>query len=285
MKKRIYVLKASGDTQLFKMSKLKTSLKNAGAEKKVIQEIVHEIEQLLFPGITTKKIYDTAFALLKDKAFPIAGRYKLKNAIRDLGPSGFPFEEYVGSVLKKNGYQARVGVIIQGHCIQHEVDVEAEKDNVHIMIECKFHAQAGSKSNVKVSLYIHSRFRDIETMWKKSPEHAKKEHQGWVVTNSQFSDDALTYGECSGLKMISWAHPKNNSLKKMIEDAGLHPITCLNSISDIEMQKLLDKKIVLCSDICEDKKILLSIGIKEDRIQGIQKEGRAICKTAFKKLR
>ena len=43
----------------------------------------------------------------------------------ELGPSGFPFEKLVGKILEQEGFETRVGVIVQGNCVQHEVDVIA----------------------------------------------------------------------------------------------------------------------------------------------------------------
>ena len=51
---------------------------------------------------------------------------KLKQAIMELGPSGFPFEQFVAELLKCRGYQIKVGVIVEGHCVNHEIDVKFE---------------------------------------------------------------------------------------------------------------------------------------------------------------
>ena len=80
----------------------------------------------------------------------------------ELGPSGFPFEKFVAAIIKEEGYQTEVGVIVQGACVTHEVDVVATTDHQHIMVECKYHNQQGRVNDVKIPLYIQSRFLDIE---------------------------------------------------------------------------------------------------------------------------
>ena len=60
----------------------------------------------------------------------------------------------------------------------HEVDVIAEKDNQHFMIECKFHNDSSRNCNVKIPLYTQSRFLDILKRWEKMPGHTAKFHQG-----------------------------------------------------------------------------------------------------------
>ncbi|MCH5685183.1 restriction endonuclease [Niabella sp. W65] len=79
-----------------------------------------------------------------------------------LGPTGFPFEKLTAAILESMGYSTRTGVIVPGHCVKHEIDVIATKEEHHIMVECKFHNRQGFVSDVKIPLYIQSRFLDVE---------------------------------------------------------------------------------------------------------------------------
>ncbi len=67
----------------------------------------------------------------------------------ELGDTGYPFEKFVAALLRSEGYETKVGVIVQGHCVTHEVDVVAENDRHHYMCECKFHNSQGRFCNVK----------------------------------------------------------------------------------------------------------------------------------------
>lgn len=279
--KKIQITKASGEEQYFNVQKLINSLSNAGASTEIIEQIVKKTIKSLYPGISTNTIYNKAFELLKELSLPLAGRYKLKKAILELGPTGFPIEHYISKILECNSFQVKVGVIVQGLCVQHEVDVEAEKEHLHYMIECKFHSKSGIKSSVKVPLYVHSRFNDVKSQWEKLYGHSKKYHQGWIITNTRFSKDAIKYGICAGLKMTCWDYPEGASLQKMIENTGLHPITCISDLSNTEKNKLLKQGIVLCKELCEDQSLLSEIGIPSDRIISIIEEGQQICKTPF----
>lgn len=274
----INIIKASGEIVRFEVVKLKKSLHNSGADEQLILQIIYEIKEMLYDGITTKEIYKKAFQLLRAKSKTSAARYKLKEAILELGPTGYPFEKYVARILEFQGYSTEVGVIVKGHCVNHEIDVIAMKDNQHFMIECKFHSRKGTKSNVKVPLYIHSRFKDVEREWQKKPGHKFKFHQGWVVTNTKFSLDAIKYGNCMNMHLLSWDYPKRGSLKERIEISGLHPITCLSSITRAEKKMLLDQGIVLCKELCENQSILHKIGISEVRFKRIIKESAQLCK-------
>lgn len=276
--KSILITKASGEKALFDEDKLRHSLSKAGAEDFQINEIISELVKELYDGISTKRIYHLAFDRLKNRSKHLAARYHLKQAIMELGPSGYPFEKFVGEILKFQGYSVEVGVIVKGKCVNHEVDVIALADHHHFMIECKYHNQRGIVCDVKIPLYINSRFKDVEAEWVKLPGHDKRSHQGWVVTNTKFSTDAIQYGNCAGLKLLGWDYPIKGSLKDLIDDLGLYPITCLTTLSKAEKQKLLDNKIVLCLELCENPKLLHDLGMNDLKVKRIIEEGQMLCK-------
>ena len=197
----------------------------------------------------------------------------------ELGPSGFPFEKFVGKLFKSEGYKTEVGVIVQGNCVQHEVDVIAQKDNKHYMIECKYHSDQGRFCNVKIPLYIHSRFLDVERQWEHHKGHESKLHQGEVYTNTRFTTDAIQYGTCVGLLLTSWDYPQGNGLKDRIDKAGLHPLTALTSLTKAEKVQLLNKGIVLCKELVENPGFLGQIGISNSRRKKILEDSRELCRT------
>lgn len=271
------IIKRNGDRVFFDRDKLIESLLKTRATDVVVEEITSEIEKKLFEGITSKEIYKTAFKKLKKYSRPTAARYKLKRGIMELGPTGYPFESFVGELLKHQGFKVQVGIQVQGNCVQHEVDVVAEKNNLHFMIECKYHSSFNTKCSVKIPLYIQSRFLDIEKQWIKKSGHKHKFHQGWIVNNTRFSADAIKYGECVGLKLIGWDYPQKGNLKQSISNSGLYPITCLNTLKKNEKQALLNKNIVLCIQLCENPSVLNQIGIKQIRINTILEDSKSLC--------
>jgi len=284
-KEKISIVKMSGVTDEFIPTKLEHSLRRSGAKEDVIKEVIERVTAYLYEGISTKEIYKMAFSLLRKKSRPAAARYKLKKALFELGPTGFPFEKFIAEILKREGFHTKVGVLVKGHCVQHEIDVVAEKDDDLYMVECKFHNEQGRLCDVKVPLYIHSRFRDVEKQWMKNENENgnenKKIHQGWIYTNTRFSNDALEYGNCSGLKLIGWNYPAKGNLKNKIDHFGLHPITSLTTITKNEVMLLLEKGVVLCQDVCEDASLLNSIGISKIRQSKIMNESRSLCETNF----
>ncbi len=262
----IRITKASGEEVPFSEEKLRTSLERSGATDTQINAVVEEVRDVLYDGIGTGKIYRKAYDILRKKSQSKAARYKLKKAIMELGPSGYPFEKFVGAILEQQGFRTRVGVTVPGRCVTHEIDVMADKNGKLVMVECKFHNRPGVKCDVKVPLYIHSRFRDVAIGRRENEETRFSEYEGWIVTNTRFTDDAVTYGTCSGLVMLGWDYPRNSSLKKRIGLAGLHPVTCLSTLNNKEKSYLLENGVVLCRKVPENENMLRDMGVSDSRV-------------------
>ncbi|MEF3080085.1 ATP cone domain-containing protein [Winogradskyella poriferorum] len=273
----IIITKSSGDKVKFSLNKLRSSLKRTGANRETIDQIIDKVRDELYQGISTKEIYNRAFALLKKKKSHFASKYKLKKAIYELGPTGFPFERFVGAVLKYSGYKVKIGEVLQGKCVTHEIDVVAHKDNETTIIECKFHGEQGINCNVKIPLYINSRYQDVKAHWNTNPKNGTILTKGWVVTNTRFSEDAIQYSKCCGLYLLSWDYPENNGLKDRIDRLGLYPITVSTLLSNREKQFLLSRNVVLCRELIHDKFYLDHLGISDARKDKILKEIADLC--------
>jgi len=268
----LIVTKASGEEVVFSMDKLRQSLRNSGATEEQVEKVIKAIEPQLFNGISTKKIYTWAFSILKKSTGSVAAKYQLKKAITEFGPSGFPFEKFIGKLFERKGYHVKVGIIVQGTCVSHELDVVASSEKEHMMMECKFHSTQGKMSDVKVPLYIHSRFNDVKSQWLLNKQLKDKQLKAWVVTNTRFSPDAQRYGTCVGLNLLSWDYPLNESIKVMIDHYKHYPITCLTLLTKPEKEHLLENNVVLCSELKDDYARLNALHIPEKRIQQIKKE-------------
>lgn len=273
----IYIIKASGEKVKFSIEKVANSLKKSGADQQVIQEILDQLKGELYEGISTKAIYNRAFNLLKKKSSLTASKYKLKKAIYELGPTGFPFERFVAAILKNSEYKVEVGKILQGNCVTHEIDVIAKKDNKTIWIECKFHNEQGRNCDVKTPLYVHSRFRDIENFNKARIQNTQSFSEGWLVTNTRFTTDALKYGKCADLYLLSWDYPKGNGLKDRIDHTGLYPITVSTLLTAREKQFLLSRDVVLCKELIKDNFYLDHLEVSETRKTKILEEMEMLC--------
>ena len=273
----IDIIKSSGKKVKFSLDKLKTSLNRTGADNQIVNQIIDKVRDELYQGISTKEIYNRAFALLKKKKSYLASKYKLKKAIYELGPTGFPFERFISAVLNYSGFKTEVGKILQGQCVTHEIDIIAYKNNKVTVIECKFHNEEGLNCNVKIPLYINSRYNDVKTFWGGNQKNKSTLTKGWVVTNTRFTEDAIKYGKCVNLYLLSWDYPKNDGLKDRIDRLGLYPITVSTLLTNREKQFLLSREVVLCRELIGDVFYLDHLGISVKRKEKILDEIKMLC--------
>lgn len=269
----VLITKADGEQEPFDPEKLVISLDHSGASKSIRDRIVSHVLKELRPGMTTEEIYRHAYEMLRrEEEQPVAARYSLKRALFALGPSGFPFEQFLAEVLRAHGWNARTGVALTGRCAPHEVDVLAEKNGKRVGIEAKFHNEPGGKTDIKDALYVKARYEDLRN----APDESSRVDEGWLVTNTTFTRNAIRYAQCSSLTLLAWDYPHTNNLMTMIEEARVHPLTCLTTLTESEKHRLLDNKIVLCKSVSAPH-LLGEYGIKPARIPQVLNEAQQLC--------
>ena len=272
------IVKHSGNIVDYNPSKLEQSLMKSGASQRVVKTILDAIEKEIYEGISTNQIYKMAFGLLKKVSNSNAARYNLKEAIRLLGPAGFFFEKYIALLFSSENYQAVTNFILQGKCVSHEIDVLVKKDSIIAMIECKFHMGKDANSDVKVPMYILSRFNDLKdnrhTIFTRNDTVSKC----WIVTNNRFTTDAIAFAKCSKLNLLSWNYPENDNLKTKNDTNYLYPITCLTTLSLAEKDKLLFLDVILVKELINNSESLEKIGLSSNRIKNVLKEASELCR-------
>jgi hypothetical protein len=273
------VTKAGGELEPFSLEKLQGSLRRAGATEEAIAEVAGQVVAHFENGLSTRELYRLAFSLLKKRAGerPAAARYRLKQGIMNLGPSGFPFERYVGELLREQGYTVEVGQVLPGRCVDHEVDVVAENGAEYRLIECKYHNRRGDVTTVRDALYIRARFLDLrEGREKAAVDGPARAFRGALWTSTRFTGDALSYSQCAGLDLVGWDHPTGGSLRDLIDRHGLYPITVLTALSEAEKRLLLERSIVLVRQIAANPGVLAEIGLHGHRLLRSQDEARRL---------
>ena len=272
MEKNPMIVKYSGEKEPFVPEKLRKSLLHSGAPPGVMDTIVRKVSEEIYEGMSTREIYNRAFALLRNYRESCASRYKLKKAIYELGPTGFPFEQFVSAVLRQSGHKTQTNQVYQGHCVSHEIDVVSYDSKAITLIECKFHGDQSKRCDVKVPLYIHSRFKDIARWVERKQKDSPRLKPGWLVTNTRFTRDALDFGKCVGLYLLSWNHPPEDSLKRRIDRSGLYPITVSTLLSGREKEFLLKRGVVLCKELLKAPYYLDHLGVGEPRKSRVLEE-------------
>lgn len=266
----VQVTKATGLQEPFSEEKLRYSIHRAGIPDEIQTEVVAHVKEKLYEGIPTGEIYHHVKEFLTSTGKQhTRAKYGLKEALMELGPTGYPFEDYIAKILETQGYQTQTRQVLSGKCVTHEIDVLAEKDSQKIAVEAKFHNASGIRSDVHVALYTKARFDDLKVK--------NDIDQAWIITNTKATVDAMNFGECVGMRIISWNYPEGESLRDMIEKSGLSPITSLTGLTQAQKQELLIDHVVLCKDLTRDH--LLKFGLSDEKIKNILGEAAYVSNT------
>jgi len=271
------VLKADGATEPFDSSKLKNSLTKSDASDVLANEITAKIEKNLKKVTSTDEIYKTAYKLLKKTKNKTAARYSMKRTILDMGPTGFPFEKFVAKIFAEKKYKTMVGIMLDGFCTDHEIDVIAEDEDDLLFCEVKFHNDLKTKTDTRVALYVKARFDDLKEKEYDLFDKRMKPTKGIVITNTGFTTSAEKYAKCVGLGMISWDYPKKGNLYDLIAETKLQPITSLTTLSKNDKKRLIEEGIIVCRDLLSNKQILSTIGLGKNKSNKILTEAKEVC--------
>jgi hypothetical protein len=262
----IDVRKSDGQREPYSPDKLRISLRRAGASDALAGDVIADLEPRLRDGISTGKLYRMARSALKKRSRRTAITYSLKRALLDLGPSGFPFEQFCGRLFEAMGYTVAYNRFLQGRCVQHEIDIIAERDGRRLFAECKFHNRATYRNDVKLPLYLRARSLDLAAT-------GDGRHDAfWVLSNTTYSEDALAYGQCEGLVLAGHNTDHYPLTRGLINQHGLHPITCLGSLKVAQKRKLIDSGAVLCRDLIDQPRLLEPLRLEERQRERVRRE-------------
>jgi hypothetical protein len=269
------VTKANGERENFNPVKLYRSLVRSGADARLADTITSTIASSIREGDNTKNIYRKAFSELRRIERPMAARYSVKHALLELGPSGYPFEDYLSEIYKELGYRSTTRRTVQGRCIDHELDIIATRGTERLGAEIKFHNNTGVKSDIKVALYVHARFEDIAAQSGKGSETDFTDRL--LITNTKFTKQVEMYAACVGLQILSWDYPAKGNLRELIEKTRLHPVSCLTTLSRMNKRRLMEKGTVLCRQIPARIHELEALGLSKKAIGIVLQEIHDLC--------
>jgi hypothetical protein len=250
------IVKADGSSESFDPVRLVASLERAGAGRHTAERISSQITGLVTPGMASREVYARAFALLRKESRPVAARYALRRALLELGPTGHPFEDFISHLFRTEGWQVETRKIIRGKCVSHEVDFYAShpEQNTFLAAELKYHNDPNYKTDLKVALYVKSRFDDIfscDPRFQTCPID-----RGLLVTNTKFTSEAIAYADCAGVELLGWGYPMHNSLFIRMSQARVYPVTALTRLSHSEKRLLIDNGVIAIDEILYNRKSL-----------------------------
>lgn len=269
-----WVLKENGEKERFEKAKVKKAIRRSGLSPKECDEILQQLSPHIYNGISTKAIYHMVYDLIDQMRPEVSHRYNLKRALQRIGPAGYEFEDFIGRLLSLEGYDTKLRQTIQGRCLSHEIDVVAEKDSMRYMIECKFRNQPGYKCRIQTALYVYARFLDLKEGSKIGT--CEKYYRPWLVTNTKFSQDVITYADYKEIDLLGWRYPFKNSLEFRIDKSKCYPVSVIK-MGDRTLRQLLKKKIVTVFDFPETpEKLAHKTGISDHKSREILEKAQYV---------
>ncbi len=279
MEKPYYVINEGGEDEPFSLQKVYESARRAGASERLARKIARDIKRSAHPGMKTREIFRMVMGILRKENRRSAIRFSLKKAIRKLGPTGFPFEKYIGSILNASGFSVQLNQHPAGLCLRYEIDFLARKENLLYVGECKYRNMLGEgKVHSYVALANYARFLDLKDRFLKEKRFSNLEVRSILVTDARFTKDVIRFSRCRGVELLGWRYPRNRGLEYLIESRGLYPITILPSLKKYLADIFVSKRIMLVRDFLKMDMARLS---RENKIplgylERLAEEGRML---------
>jgi Holliday junction resolvase-like predicted endonuclease len=271
----VYVTKADGSKQPFDKQKIINTCLRLQATLEQAQSIADKIEARAYDGIPTKKILQMIFLYMKKYRPAIVYQIDLRQAIAMLR-SKPDFEIFAAKLFEAMGYVVETNLIIQGKCVEHEIDVVARKEEEVILVEVKHHVNHHTYSGLDVFLQLNSTLEDLIEGYEIGKNNFRFT-KAILICNTKVSEHAKRYALCKGLEFIAWKFPPEKGLERIIEEYKLYPITFLKEIERREAYKLADVGIVTVKQLLDyTEKISRKTGINERRIRELQRAAKII---------
>ncbi len=265
------VVKKSGEREVYDEEKVRRSMNRVGVPENIKPEVLAHIkEKFQNNEISTDDIFRHVLEFLEPRDRKSSLRFNLRQAIFELGPTGFPFEQYLASIFRNMGYKVTPNVIMNGDCVRHEIDLVLEKDGHREIVEVKFHNHHVVKTDVQTTLYTYARFLDVK--------EKNQVDNVWLITNTKLTSDAITYANCKGMPAIAWNYPEKGNLQDLVEEPAMYPITLLTSLSEQEKRRLVEKNVVLCTDLLTRSDAELADPlIRNNSLQKAKEDAKLVC--------
>jgi hypothetical protein len=278
--KSFNVVNARGEREIFSYKKVYNSAIRSGASRNEAEKIAQTIKKEVYPEIKTLEIYNRIKELLKNESFRYSLRFSLREGMRKLGPTGFPFEKYVGRILEELNFKVGINQHLPGRCIsEYEIDFIAEKENIIYLGECKYRNIFGDRVSSVDALINYARFLDIkEGSFFKAKKYSNYKIKSMMITNTKFTHTALSYLNCKNISAFGWKYPIKKGLEHIIEENKLYPITVLPSLKGRMKDVFVSKNLMLAKDVLEVdiNKLSRMFNISKNQFNSLIKESKIL---------
>lgn len=270
------IVKSTGERVRYEPGKIRHSLRRAGADSDVADRVVNAVTERVTDGMSTRAISRLVARQLKREHAALAYRYTLRDALLKLGPAGFLFERYVASIFQAYGYRTSMPEELPGLCVDHEIDVVAEKEGARVMIEAKFRNDFDYFVKLKDTMAAWARFVDMN---EGAAARGKRGYdQLWIVTNGKISTRSQKFGACRGIRLLGWNYPAERSFASYVDHVSLYPVTVLHELKGEEIGRFADRGLLLCREVAahSPKRLAERVRMAQGRAEAVVRACRQI---------
>lgn len=271
----VFVTKADGSKQLFDREKVVRTCLRMGASSDIAYAVAEKVERRLYDGILTKQVLQMIFRFMRNYKPGLGYLFDLKKGL-SLMNSKPEFEMFVRVLLAHHGFEVESNRILDGKCVDHEVDAIARKDGITYFVEAKHHTSYHALTGLDESRIARAVLEDVTERYALGGNKLKID-QAMIVTNTRYSDHAIKYGKCRNILQIGWSLPEDLSLQKMIEEKKLYPLSCLRGLRDDVRMRLVNSGIILIRQLLNEDPWVIAqkTGLPRDFLRGIIEKAKS----------
>jgi Holliday junction resolvase-like predicted endonuclease len=221
----VLVTKADGSKQLFDEEKIVRTCLRMGASREDALQIVQKVEGRLYEGISTRKILQMIYSLMRKQKPAVKHLFDLKYGISLMEPKP-EFEAFIRILLVHSGFKVESNTILRGLCGEHEADAIATRDGMTHFVEVKHHNSYHALTGLDESRIARAILEDVTEGYSHGLSSIKID-RAMIVTNTRYSEHAMKYGRCRDILQVGWSSPEFFGLREMVEKHKLYPLSCL----------------------------------------------------------
>ncbi|MEM1569811.1 MAG: restriction endonuclease [Candidatus Bathyarchaeia archaeon] len=273
----VTVVKADGTSVLFDREKVfKTCLKLCGSTE-LAEKVSKRVEEQVYDGISTREILSLVFRVMSEYKPAMSYRVDLRTSL-SLLRSKPDFENFISQIFRSLGYEVKRNIIVQGFCIEHEVDALASKDGEVVYIEVKHHMNPHKYVDLDVVEKVWATILDIREGFDNGL-NSMSISKPLVATNTKFTNHAYRYAKCRGINLLGWSVADGMDLEKLITEFKLYPVTILKGFDLNTLYKVIDVGCVTVKQLADSNvSKLLEAGLTEDEANLLIERAREVLK-------
>jgi hypothetical protein len=275
----VHVRKFDGSLEAYDRSKVVTFCLRLNASKEEAEAIADRVEHRLYDGIPTQKLLQ----MLRREVMRYRPDARLRRDLRSaisLLRSKPDWELFVQCLLNKVGYAVEGNRVLQGKCVDNEIDGVLRTPSQTIMLEVKHHVAPHTKTSLDVPRVVHAVFEDLTAGYALG-YHDVDFTDALIVCNTKFSTEGKRYAECRGIGRLCWKDPAERGLEALIEAEQFYPLTILRAVDKTMQLTLGNQGVIVLQQILEADltKLAAKTGIREAQLNDLERNARKILQT------